>query len=157
MKRCLYAAGLLWALTVVAVVVPVTAGAAGGNPILAECTSGQLSPGYTIKQLRHALAIMPASQRQYTSCVDVIQAAIITARRHGGRTPPPGSSGGSFLPVPVIVILAVVVVAALVFGGLALRRRGSPPPDAPADPPADGAAGPPGDGPADAPPEDRGE
>ncbi|HET8979694.1 MAG TPA: hypothetical protein VFN87_16145 [Solirubrobacteraceae bacterium] len=112
------------------------AASAGANPILQECPSGRLSQAYTVAQLRHALAIMPADTKQYTSCVDVIQTAIINAthRRSGGTSG--GSGGGSFLPTPVIVILALLVVAALGFAGLALARRGGRPSGSPPDDPA---------------------
>jgi hypothetical protein len=103
-----------------------TALAAGGNPIINDCQStGKLSHSYTLPQLRHALAIMPASVKQYTSCFDVIQNGIVTAKRTGraGGPPPGQSSGGSFLPTPVIVILVVLILIAVTFGALAVRRR----------------------------------
>ncbi|HZE05546.1 MAG TPA: hypothetical protein VE127_10005 [Solirubrobacteraceae bacterium] len=105
---------------------PALAASAGGNPILQECPSGRLSHAYTVAQLRHALAIMPADTKQYTSCVDVIQSAIINAkhRRSGGAAG--GGGGGSLLPIPVIVILAVLVAAALGFTALAFIRRRRP-------------------------------
>lgn len=101
---------------------------AAGNPIINDCENhGQLTHSYTLADLQHALATMPASIKEYTNCYDVITGAIIQARhsgtgRAGGGT---GGSGGSFLPIPVIVILAVLIVAALTFGALALRRRRS--------------------------------
>lgn len=138
MSRRRQALALGCAVIALAVTVP-SAGFAAGNSILDECTSGHLSGSYTVSQLRHALAIMPASQRQYTSCVDVVQAALLSARHHGGRTPAPASSGsgGSFLPTPVIIILVVLIVVALGFGAMALRRRRSsaPPPAGPPAPP----------------------
>lgn len=99
-----------------------------GNPILNECKSGQLSHPYTVRQLSHALHVMPATLKQYTSCFDVIQQALLSARhRPNGRNPvagaKKGSSSGSFLPTPVIVILVVLILAAVTFGALAIRRR----------------------------------
>lgn len=119
----------------------VPAAAAAGNPIINDCeNNGQLTHSYTLKELEHARATMPASIKEYSNCYDVISRAIIQARgsgagRAGGNT---GGSGGSFLPTPVIVILAVLIVAALTFGALALRRRrsGGGPPSSP------GTAGP---------------
>lgn len=111
-------------------IVPATS-AAAANPILTECTTGHLSGHYSLAQLRHALKIMPGSLRQYTSCPDVIQNAIVTAQ-HPRSGAPGTSSGGSFLPTPVLIVLIVLVLAALTFGGLALRRRrGAEPPGQP--------------------------
>jgi hypothetical protein len=115
-----------------------------GNPVLADCNShGLLTHNYTLGQLRHALAIMPASFKQYGNCQDVIQAAIIKVRGHKPIVAN-SSSGGSFLPTPVIVILVVLILAALTFGALAVRRRRMAPGGTPDDddPPA-GAPPPP--------------
>jgi hypothetical protein len=104
-----------------------------GNPVLADCNShGALSHNYTLTELRHALAIMPASYKEYGSCLDVIQAAIIKVK--AGKQLVSGSgSGGSFLPTPVIVILVVLILAAVTFGALAVRRRRSGPGGGPGD------------------------
>jgi hypothetical protein len=109
-----------------------------GNPVLADCNAhGVLSQNYTLQQLRHALAIMPASYKEYGSCLDVIQAAIIKVKA-GKAIVADSGSGGSFLPTPVIVILVVLILAAVTFGALAVRRRGSGPGGGPGDggPPA---------------------
>jgi hypothetical protein len=96
---------------------------AGGNAIINDCQStGKLSHSYTLAELRHALAVMPASVKQYTSCYDVITQGILTVRS-GKKTGPTGGSGGSFLPTPVIIILVVLILAAVTFGALAIRRR----------------------------------
>jgi hypothetical protein len=101
--------------------------AAGGNAIINDCESnGQLAHAYTLPELEHALAVMPASVKEYTNCPDVIQRAIATAKRRHGTVPAGGSSGGSFLPTPVIVILVVLILAAVTFGALAIRRRRGP-------------------------------
>jgi hypothetical protein len=103
--------------------------AAGGNAVINDCQSsanGQLSHAYTVKDLEHALAVMPASVKEYTDCPDVIQEAIATAKRHHGSVPTGGSSGGSFLPTPVIVILVLLILAAVTFGAIAVRRRRGP-------------------------------
>ncbi len=106
------------------------AAAAVGNPIINDCeANGQLTHTYTLSQLRHALAVMPASVKQYTNCYDVIQRALIEARKTGTAGPATSSgSGGSFLPTPVLIVLIVLVVVALGLGGLALARRRRPPP-----------------------------
>jgi hypothetical protein len=123
---------------------PVALGA-GGNAIINDCQStGRLTHSYTLQQLQHALAVMPATVKQYTSCYDVINQGILTVRA-GHETGPTGGGGGSFLPTWVIVILVVLVLAAVTFGAIAIRqRRAGPGGDAP---PATGGPGP-GDGPA---------
>jgi hypothetical protein len=115
--------------------IPVALGAnTVGNPVLADCNShGVLTHNYTLTQLRHALAVMPASYKEYGNCQDVIQAAISKVKV-GKQIVPDSGSGGSFLPTPVIVILVVLILAAVTFGALAVRRRGS------------GSGGGPGDG-----------
>ena len=118
--------------------------AAGGNPIINDCQStGRLSHSYTLQELRHALAVMPASVKQYTSCYDVITQGILTVRS-GKKTGPTSGSGGSFLPTPVIIILVVLILAAVTFGALAVRRRRMEPGDSS---PASGQGPPPDDGP----------
>jgi hypothetical protein len=113
--------------------------AAGGNVIINDCESnGQLTHSYTLKELQHALAVMPASVKEYTNCPDVIQQAIAAAKRHHGSVPAGGSSGGSFLPTPVIVILVLLILAAVTFGAVAIRRRRAPDADDRSDRPANG-------------------
>lgn len=131
-------------IAVSAAATPAALGAkAVGNPILAECNStGALSHNYTLAQLRHALAIMPASYKEYGSCLDVIQAAIIKVK--AGKSGGGGNgSGGSFLPTPVIVILVVLILAAATFGALAVRRRRASPGGGPDDGDPPTATGPP--------------
>jgi hypothetical protein len=115
-----------------------------GNPILQDCNAhGVLTHNYSLKDLQHALAIMPASYKEYGNCQDAITAAITKVKR-GNLIVPKSDSGGSFLPTPVIVILVLLILAALTFGALALRRRRGNPGGGPDDgePPA-GAAPPP--------------
>jgi hypothetical protein len=125
---------------------------AAGNAIINDCQSnGQLTHPYTVKRLRHALAVMPATVKQYTSCFDVVQSALVSARKHGG-TAPAGSGGGSssFLPTWLIIVIVIVVLAAVTFGAMAIRRRrqvggdGFDPPEGSDDP--DGPGGPRGPG-----------
>jgi hypothetical protein len=109
--------------------------------VINDCQSnGRLTHSYTLGQLKHALAIMPASVKQYTDCFDVIQNGVVAAKGTGrsGGAPPGKSSGGSFLPTPVIVILVLLVLVAVTFGALAVRRRRA------GDGPGTGAEGPAG-------------
>lgn len=130
-KRAITLGCAVTALTGVALAAP-AAWAAAGNPIINDCeANGQLTHTYTLSQLRHALAAMPASVKQYTNCYDVIQQALIQARKTGSAGPAgSGGSGGSFLPTPVLIILIVLVLAALGLGGLAVVRRRRRRPDA---------------------------
>lgn len=114
-----------------------------GNPVLQDCNAhGVITHNFTLAQLRHALAIMPASYKEYGNCLDAIQSALAKVRS-GKPIAPDSGSGGSFLPTPVIVILVVLILAAVTFGALAVRRRrgghGGGPGDG--DPPS--ATGPP--------------
>jgi hypothetical protein len=116
------------AAAVGAVALPAPPALAAGNAIINDCqANGQLTHPYTVAQLRHALSVMPASVKQYTSCFDVVQNALVSARKHNGTAPAGGGSskggGSSFLPTPVIIILVVLILAALTFGALAIRRR----------------------------------
>jgi hypothetical protein len=96
--------------------------AASGNSVINDCQShGRLTHSYTLTELRHALAIMPASVKQYTSCYDVIFQGVLTVR--GGKTTGPKGGGGSFLPTPVIIILVVLILAGVTFGAIAIRQR----------------------------------
>ena len=131
---------LICAAATVGAALPATPVLAAGNAIINDCQSnGQLTHPYTVRQLRHALSVMPASVKQYTSCFDVVQNALVSARKHNGIAPASGSSkggGSSFVPTPVIIILVALILAALTFGALAIRRRRSgtdtePDPDGP--------------------------
>jgi hypothetical protein len=98
------------------------------NPVINDCLThpGGLTGHYTLAQLRHALQVMPAETKEYTSCPDVINRAIlavISGKSSGGSS---GSGSGSFLPTPVIVILVILILIAVVFGAMALRRRRDP-------------------------------
>lgn len=151
MRRWLRLAALAGAvITVSAAATPAALGAnTVGNAVLADCNShGLLTHNYTLGQLRHALAIMPASFKEYGNCQDVIQAAIIKVRS-GKPIVADSGSGGSFLPTPVIVILVLLILAALTFFALAIRRRRMAPAggpdddDPPGDPPSPPAPPPP--------------
>jgi hypothetical protein len=98
-----------------------------GGAALADCNAHDtLTQGYTVAELRNALATMPASMKEYTDCQDVISRALTNALANGGTSNGSGSgSGGSFLPTPVIVVLVVLVLAAATFGAFEIRRRRS--------------------------------
>ncbi len=119
---------LICALGLLAGAVAAAPALGAGNPILTECKTGKLSHPYTVGQLRHALNVMPADLKQYSSCFDVVQQALVSARRNHGTLPAPKGQGGggSFLPTPVIIILVVLILAAVTFGALAVRRRRAP-------------------------------
>lgn len=90
--------------------------------ILKQCNTG-LTQHFTLSQLEQALRAMPATQRQYSGCYNVVQQAITRAKgRSGGAG---GGSGGSFLPTPVIVIIVLLILAGITFGAIAVRRRQS--------------------------------
>ncbi len=96
------------------------------NAVLQDCLAhpGGLHGSYTVSQLRHALQVMPAEDKEYTSCPDVINRALLQAIGHGGTSKGVGGGGSSsFLPTPVIVILVLLVLAAVTLGAVALRRR----------------------------------
>ena len=154
MKRNLRLVAVAWAIAALAVTglgATSALAAGGGNAILTDCqVNGKLTHSYTLKELRHALAIMPASIKQYTNCSDVIFQGI-AAVSHGKTTGPTGG-GGSFLPTPVIIILVVLILVGVTFGAFAIRqRRAAPAGDGP--PGSGGApsagASPPGDEPPD--------
>src|SRR5215831_6337544 len=78
-------------------------GASGSsNPVIADCLShpGGLEGHYTIAELKHALEVMSAETKEYTSCPDVIDRALLAALGSGGAsgTGTGGGSGGSLLP-----------------------------------------------------------
>src|ERR1700747_2567870 len=79
--------------------------AASGNAVINDCESnGQLTHPYSLQQLQHALAVMPASVKQYTNCYDVIETGLLRAKhKRTGGAGGTGSSSGGFLPTPVIV------------------------------------------------------
>jgi hypothetical protein len=97
------------------------------NAVIADCYAhpGGLTGRYTVAQLRKAIQVMPPEVKEYTSCQDVVNRAMLAAIA-SGRTGGGGSGGGSgsFLPTPVIVILVVLILVAVTFGAVAIRRRG---------------------------------
>lgn len=105
---------------------------AGLAPAVADCNANtRLTHHYTVKQLEHALATMPAEIAEYSNCHDVIQHQLLLqlGELHGGGGS--GGGGGSFLPVWLIVVLAILVAGAAGFGALAIRNRRRGPPGGP--------------------------
>jgi hypothetical protein len=100
-----------------------TMAVASSNPVLHQCASGSLAQRYSIGQLRQALSLLTAADKQYTSCEDVIQQALATAAAKGRTGLPTRSSSGSFLPAPVIVVLVFLFLTAVTLAALAVRRR----------------------------------
>jgi hypothetical protein len=95
--------------------------AAAGNGVINDCeANGRLTHTYTRDELRHALAVMPASVKTYTNCYDVLNQALLSNTPTGGGSGSGG--GGSFLPTPVIVILVALILGGVTFGALAIRR-----------------------------------
>ena len=98
------------------------------SQVVSDCASnGQLTRTYSAAQLRAALASMPVTVKEYTSCSDIIQAALLKAigqsgSGNGGNS---GSgSGGSSFPTVLLVLLVLLALAGVTFGALAIRRRG---------------------------------
>jgi hypothetical protein len=98
--------------------------AAAGLTPDADCQrNGRLTQSYTAGELKAGLTNMPAYQREYSGCYNVLQQALllkIGALKAGGS-----SGGSSFLPTWLIVVLAILVVGGVAFGIVALRNRGS--------------------------------
>jgi hypothetical protein len=68
------------------------------------------------------MATMPAYQREYSNCADVLQQALLQkiGKLKGGGS----RGGGSFLPTWLIVVLALLVLGGGGLGLWALRNRG---------------------------------
>jgi hypothetical protein len=133
-------------------VIAVPSTLAASNPAIADCLAhpGGLTGSYTVKQLQHALQVMPAETKEYTDCSDVLNRALLAAvgKSHGNGSGTGGGSG-SFLPTPVIIVLVVLVLAAVTFGAVAIRRRRSGDGDDRDGGDGDDRAGDAGDGPTD--------
>ena len=87
---------------------------AGIDPVIADCESHGyvLHARYTVAELERAINSIPAQQREYTSCAQVIQTQLdkqlAAAHLKGGGS----STGGSGLVVVIVVFAAIIV-----FGG----------------------------------------
>jgi hypothetical protein len=129
--------GALAALAVCSCMAAPAGAASSSNAIIADCYAhpGGLTGHYTVAELRKAIQVMPPEAKEYTSCPDVVNRALLAAlasptKRGGGGS---GGGSGSFLPTPVIVILVVLVLVAVTFGAVAVRRRGAGGPGSGAD------------------------
>jgi hypothetical protein len=120
-RGCASLASLLSMVVIAGGLAPTAA--ASSNPVLQQCASGSLAQQYSIGQLRQALSLLTAAEKQYTSCEDVIQQALATAAAKGRTGRPTRASSGSFLPAPVIVILVFLVLTAVTLAAVAVRRR----------------------------------
>jgi hypothetical protein len=122
--------GLLFALLAFGAYVcaPCALASSGAGGALADCNAhAQLTQTYSAGQLQSALRTMPADQKEYTDCYDVIQRALLADIGHvhaaSGDAQPSG--GSSFLSTPVIIEIVVVAFAAVMLGGIAIQRRRS--------------------------------
>jgi hypothetical protein len=100
--------------------------AASTNPVITDCLAhpGGLEGHYSVAQIRHALQVMSPETREYTSCPDVLNRALLAALGSGNTGGGSSSGGGgSFLPTPLIIVLVVLILAAVTFGAVAIRRR----------------------------------
>jgi hypothetical protein len=122
--RAGFTAIVLGAVLSVAAATAAPALAASSQPI-ADCNAhGKLTQTYTVKELRTALATMPADVKEYTNCYDVIQQSLLTQLGGSkGSASGGGSSGGSTFPTWLIVVLVLLALSALTLGAVAVRRR----------------------------------
>jgi hypothetical protein len=105
-----------------AVVAPPAPAAQAGNPVVNDCFAhGKLTHDYTKAELRHALAVMSSSVKQYSSCQSVIESAL--ANPNSVQANGTGGGGGSSISTGLIIVIVVVVLAIVTFGGLLIRRR----------------------------------
>ena len=125
-QRCVTVALLVAAAAASAGALGATpAAAAGISPAAADCLKhGQLTKDYSVPELQHALATLPASVSEYSNCSAVLTQALDSkiGKVHGGK----GSGGGSFLPTWLLVVLIVLVLGGAALVGVAFRRRQGP-------------------------------
>jgi uncharacterized membrane protein len=116
LRRCLAV------LAIAVIATPVAAGAS--NPVLQQCGSGSLTQVYSVGQLRQALSLLTAAEKQYTSCHDIIEQALTIAVAHRLTKAPVGSTTtNSLLPTPVVVGVVIVAVVGLTLAVIVVRRR----------------------------------
>ncbi len=111
------------------------------SPVIVDCRAhtSRLTHHYTLAQLRSALRHLSATDIEYSSCYQVIEAQLATEQAQHTHVTAPGKasagSGGSFLSAPLLILLAVIVLGGGGFTLSAWRTRGaggggggSPPP-----------------------------
>jgi ABC-type phosphate transport system substrate-binding protein len=105
-----------------AVVVEAASAAQAGNAVVNDCFAhGKLTHQYSKAELKHALAVMSSSVKQYSSCQSVIENAL--ANPESVQANGTGGGGGSSISTGLIIVIVVVVLAIVTFGGLLIRRR----------------------------------
>jgi hypothetical protein len=108
---------------------PTALASSGAGGALVDCNAhAQLTQTYSAGQLQSALRTMPADQKEYTDCYDVIQRALLAdiGHLHAASDGDSQQGGGSsFLSAPVIIGIVVVAFAAVMVTGLVVQRRGS--------------------------------
>ena len=107
---------------------PSALASSGAGGVLADCNAhAQLTETYSAGQLQSALRTMPADQKEYTDCYDVIQRALLADIGHLHAASGDSQQGGgpSFLSTPVIIGIVVIAFAAVMLTGIALQRRRS--------------------------------
>jgi hypothetical protein len=98
------------------------------SPSLNCNAHNKLTHHYSVKQLEHALATMPAQIKEYTPCFQVIQAQLSKQLGSTVTTGTTGTtvttkSGGSSLSGVLIVVIVVIVLAGGGLAFLASRRN----------------------------------
>lgn len=103
-----------------------------GDDVVRDCTAhGHLTKRYQAAEYRDALVSIPADEREYGNCYDVIRHAEVKVVGHatggpgsGGR--PSGgsvSSSGGGLPTPLLVLLILLAAGAVAGAAVAVRSR----------------------------------
>lgn len=106
------------------------------SPVTTDCnTHNKLTHHYSVGELKHALATMPADVKEYTSCYQIIEDQLLKQVGKASAGSGAGTSTGSsssFVSTPVLIIVILVVVLGGGLAFLAARRGGggTPPPTA---------------------------
>lgn len=118
-------------------------GTKGADPVHDCVSHNALTKKYSTAQLKQALATMPSSVRDYTSCQNILENQL--NQQLGKKVPGQTSSGsgGGGSSVLLIVIIAIVVIGGAL-GAFFAYRRGKSVDQAPGTP-ADQAPGTPAD------------
>jgi hypothetical protein len=82
-------------LLALALALPATARASGGD-VIRDCErNGALTGHYSLSELRNALDNLPADVQEYSNCAEIIQTAARNAAQGKSRSGGPSASGGS--------------------------------------------------------------